>query len=193
MQIPLLTTRFDNFTWDENCSYREKYKMKGCLYGSATRMKCTIPLNNLVFVIEMNNSKNRVEGISLVRNFTHFDRYYKIYDSGTYNRFVYKSDYRIDRESLNFQIIEILDNILFKGKTHLKRGIGFTSIPQKLLKNEILCNNINIEKAIISDFQEKFGKETLTIEEEREVGEEELLRDKSIKKKKEKKKLIIVG
>lgn len=173
MQIPLLTTRFNNDTWNENSNYKERNKIQGCIYGSATKIKCTIPLNNLVFIIEMNNSKNNIEGIGLVRNFTHFDKYYKIYDSGTYNRYVYKSDYRIDRSCLQVELVEVLEKMCFKGKSHLKRGIGFTSIPEKLKRNMYY----DIEKCIKNEFIEKFGKSTVEIN----------------KPHKKKPKLIIIG
>ncbi len=176
MQIQILTTRFNNDTWIENCDYKERNGIKGCIYGSATKIKWAIPLNILVFIIEMNNSTNHIEGIGLVRNFTHFDKYYKIYDSGTYNRYVYKSDYRIDRSCLQVELVETLEKICFKGKTHLKRGIGFTSIPEKLKRNIESCE-FDIEKCIKTEFIEKFGKSTLEI-------------DKSHKKKR---KLIIIG
>jgi hypothetical protein len=157
MQIPLLTTRFNNDTWQENYDYRERNGIKGCIYGSATQIKCSIPINALVFIIEMNNSTNHIEGVSLVRNFAHFDKYYKIYSSGTYNRYTYKSEYRIESIHLDSKMVEILENICFKGKSHLKRGIGFTAIPEKLKRNAELTG-INIEKSIKEEFHKRFEK-----------------------------------
>jgi hypothetical protein len=98
----------------------------------------------------MNNSKNRIEGIGLIRNRTHVDRYYKIYHEGNYNRYIYQSKYHIFREQIlehNEKLVKILDYILFKEKTHLKRGSGFTSIPEKLLKHPI-CENIELKKEL---------------------------------------------
>jgi len=194
MQIPTLTTRFNEKTWQENSAYREKNKINGCIYGSATKMKFTIPLNEVVFIIEMNNSTNNIEGISLVRNVLHFDKYYKIYDAGTYNRYVYKSEYRIDRLLLDPYLVEILDNICFKGKTHLKRGIGFTSIPEKLKRN-VESDVFNIEKCIRKEFKEKFVDSEMIIEriyakEENQENLENLGKRK--KEKRKKVKLIIV-
>jgi len=184
MQIPVLTTRFNEETWLENNAYRERNKIKGCIYGSATKMKSTIPLNNLVFIIEMNNSTNQIEGISLVRNFVHFDKYYKIYSSGTYNRYIYKSEYRIDCTLLDQELVKILNHICFKGKTHLKRGIGFTSIPEKL-KKTVESAEFNIEKIIRREFKEKFSNSEPVLE--------ILTKTKTKPKpKKEKKKLIII-
>ena len=153
MKIPLLTTRFDSNTWLENSMYRERNGIQGCIYGSATKMKGTIPLNVIVFVIAMNNSSNKIEGISLVRNIAHLDKYYKIYSSGTYNRYVYKSKYHIERENLCPDLLNIIDQICFKGKTHLKRGIGFTSIPEKLQRT----STYDLEPMIKEIFLNKFG------------------------------------
>jgi hypothetical protein len=52
-------------------------------------------------------------------------------------------------------LVEILDFILFKGKTHLKRGAGFTRIPDKLLMNK-LCHNRNFTKEITHAFTHYF-------------------------------------
>ena len=168
MVIHLLTTRFDNNTWQENCYYREKNGMGGCIYGSATKIKEKIPLGDLVFIIEMNNSTNQILGIGLCRNMIHLDKYYKIYSSGTYNRYTYKSEYRLDRlyPSLDPDLIAILEKICFKGKTHLKRGIGFTSIPEALKRGL----DYDLEKAIRDAFLKNFGnyviEEDLTMEQE---------------------------
>ena len=155
--IQLLTTRFNDQTWSENCNYREKCKMNGCIYGSATKIKETIPLNSIVIVVEMNNSKNKIEGISLIRNFNHFDKYYKIYQDGNYNRYIYKSEYRIDRINIDPIILHIFDYILFKEKTHLKRGIGLTTIPEKLL-NHAICRGLNLKIELLHLFRCKFGE-----------------------------------
>lgn len=139
--IPLVTTRFDNNTWRENVNYREKNNIRGIIYGVPQQMCQKIDLDALVFVVEMNNSKNHIEGISIIRNRHQTDKYYKIYSNNNFNRFTYMSEYRIDRNSLlekyNPKIVEAFDHILFKEKTHLKRGQGFTSISDKLLRRDI--------------------------------------------------------
>jgi len=158
MDIPVLTTRFDKNTWLENLNYKERNQIDGCIYVSETKMKSTIPLNNIVFVVEMNNSTNKIEGISLLRNISHFDKYYKIYSSGTYNRYIYKSNYRIDRIELNQELLLIIDKLCFKGSTHLKRGIGFTTIPEKLRKTA----SYDLELMIKDEFLKKFGNTFIT-------------------------------
>jgi hypothetical protein len=48
-------------------------------------------------------------------------------------------------------LVYVLDQILFKGKTHSKRGTGLTLIPEKVLKFEV-CQDINVKKEIIRIF-----------------------------------------
>jgi hypothetical protein len=56
----------------------------------------------------------------------------------------------------NENLVKSLDHILFKEKTHLKRGCGFTTIPEKLIKHPI-CNNLNIKKEIQNIFIRVFN------------------------------------
>ena len=55
---------------------------------------------NISSANDQNNSKNKIEGIGLIRNRTHVDKYYKIYHEGNYNRYVYKGNYYLNREKL---------------------------------------------------------------------------------------------
>ena len=161
----LSTTRFTNSTWESNVNYRIKHNISGCIYGSPLEMSPKILYDSLVFIIEMNNETNNIEGISLVRNRPYLDKYYNIYKDGNYNRFVYKSNYHIDREKLiryNEELVKLLEYILFKEKSHLKRGCGFTTITSKLLaskKNEN-CKKLdlnNIIKYIIQYFKLEYS------------------------------------
>jgi len=110
-----------------------------------------------VFVVEMNNSRNRIEGIGLVRNRLSLDKN-RIYSEINYNRFVYYGKYRLGREKLieeNSDLVETLDAILFKGKTHMKRGIGYTRITEKIM-NLKRCEHIDILDTIINLFKTIF-------------------------------------
>jgi uncharacterized protein involved in tolerance to divalent cations len=55
-----------------------------------------------------------------------------------------------------------LEIVLFKGKTHSKRGSGLTIIPEKVLKFDI-CKCINVQKDIkkifIYQFREKISND----------------------------------
>ena len=154
----LVTTRFDNYTWSENINFREKNNFNGCVYGSPQQMSPKILQDSLVFVIEMNNTLNRIEGIGLIKNTIRLDKYFRVYETGNFNRFVFRGKHRVDREQIinyNENLVTALDYILFKEKTHLKRGSGFTQIPEKLLKHE-KCVNINIKSIIRTLFLRLF-------------------------------------
>ena len=145
----LVTSRFTNDTLETNQNYKRKKNITGCIYGSPQEMSPKIMNDSLVFVIEMNNS----EGIGLVRNRPYLDRYYRIYEYGDYNRFIYKSNYRIDRITLwehNRALVKVLEYVLFGEKTHLKRGSGFTTVTQKFLssKKEEKCKQLLLYKII---------------------------------------------
>lgn len=159
--ISIVSTRFTNETWSENYNYRLKNNnCLKCIYGSPQEMSPKIFYETLVFVVEMNNTTNKIIGIGLIKNKPILNKYHKIYTDCNYNRFVYKSNYYIDRATLirhNEILVEILDYILFKEKTHSKRGSGFTSIPEKVMKHKI-CQNINLKKELKNIFIRIFQK-----------------------------------
>ncbi len=129
------TTRFNNLTYNENLNYR-KTNNENVIYGTNIRTNKLYPPNSLIFVIEMNNETNRIEGIGLIRNTLICDKRYKIYNHNDYNRFVYRGNYWIDREEIkkyDKEITDIFDIILFKGKTHLKRQSGISVLTNTLL------------------------------------------------------------
>ena len=154
--ISITSSRFNQETWDENCIYRREKQVAGCIYGSPSRLSCKIPDNSLVFIVEMNNTSNAIEGIGLVYNKIQYDKYYMVYKTGNYNRYIYKSNYRIDRSILlqhNPILVKALDHILFKGKTHAKRGSGITIIPEKLYQHK-LCKHMDIRQELCSIFKQ---------------------------------------
>ena len=119
------------------------------MYSVPSELSSKIVYNIPVFVIEMNNSTNKIEGIGLIRNKPE-PKYYKVHSDGNTNRYTYIGKYFIDRNVINeynSQLVYVLDEILFKGKTHSKRGLGLTSIPQNVLKLDI-CEGIDIKKDI---------------------------------------------
>jgi len=157
--IYIVSTRFNNETWLQNVIFRKKYNYTGCIYGIPQPMSPKIETDAPVFVVEMNNSTNQIEGIGLVKNNIRLDKYYRIYDVGNYNRYVFKGKYHINRDELiqlNSFLVECLDYILFKQKSHMKRGMGFTTIPEKLLKDE-KCGNIDLKEEIKIIFIRTFG------------------------------------
>jgi hypothetical protein len=156
----IVTGRFNNETRDANYAYRMKNKF-ACLYSCPSELSPKILYNTPVFVIEMNNSTNKIEGIGLIKNKPENKKYYKVHSDGNTNRYTFIGNYFIDRETIddyNSPLVYILEEILFKGKTHSKRGAGLTIIPQKVLKLEV-CEGIDIKKEIkevfIYHFREK--------------------------------------
>lgn len=129
-------TRFTNQTWQENLDYRAKHN-EPLIYGSSVRIRESYNKGALIFVAEMNNTTNKIEGIGLIRNSIVPD-IHNIYRNYEYNRFIYKGNYWLSREQLitfDADIVEILDIILFKGKSNLKRFLGITILTKKLFTN----------------------------------------------------------
>lgn len=158
--ITIASSRFNQQTWEENCSYRREKNMNGCIYGSPCQLSSKIPPKTLVFISEMNNTTNKIEGIGLIYNIIKYDKYHRVYDTGNYNRYIYGSDFRISRNVLmqyNPELVKALEQILFKGKTHMKRGSGITTVPEKLLKHK-LFNELNVRKELSDIFKQYFQK-----------------------------------
>lgn len=154
----LVVTKFNDETFEQNYTYRLKHKLNGCIYGVQHCMSPKIELNASVFIVEMNNSSNKIEGIGFAKNYPNSEKKYKIYKDPNYNRFIYIGKYRLSRQELlcyDSELVEILDYILFKEKTHLKRGSGFMTIPEKLLRH-VKCNNKNIKNDVKNLFQRLF-------------------------------------
>jgi hypothetical protein len=157
----VVTGRYDNETWDATFQYRIKKKF-ACIYAPPSRLSPLIDLNSPVFVIEMNNSTNQIMGIGLIKNKLTTDKVYKVQADTNCNRYIYIGDYHLSRDQLenyNDFLVYVLEEILFKGYTHSKRGIGLTKIPEKVLKLDV-CEGLDIKKEIrnifVHHFKDKF-------------------------------------
>jgi len=153
--VAMATTRFNIKTWGQNAKYRENNGYEGCIYGTPTQMPVSIKAEQNLFVFEMNNDANIIMGIGLLKNRCKYE-IKRIYSDMNYNRYIYKSPFRIDRYEIieKYQSeIEEMENLLFKGKGHLKRGHGFTSINDK--KKEQF--NTNIGKTMYAFCEEIFS------------------------------------
>ena len=131
----IASTRFNTDTLMENNRYKETHNIAGCIYGASIKINHKYPLNAWMFVFEMNNSENTIEGIGLIRNMLSLDKRYRIYEAGDYNRYIYKGKHWISREQIMEMapnIIEIFEKILFKGKSNLKRMSGICVVTDKL-------------------------------------------------------------
>lgn len=142
----LATTRFNQDTLQQNINWREKNQWNGCIYGTPMKISEKIPYGSTMFILEMNNDINKIVGIGVIKNNISksklkekSDHSIRIYKWGNYNRFIYKSKYRIDRSDFTRdeeKIINILDVLMFKGSRHLKRGQGITRVPQWITHNK---------------------------------------------------------
>jgi len=130
----LACTRFNETTYTENINYKKKNNEK-VIYGTPMKIRKIYPYESLIFIAEMNNPQNKIEGIGLIKNLLVHDKRHYIHENDEYNRYIYKGNYWLNREQINEfepKILEIFDNILFKGKSHLKCRIGITIITDKL-------------------------------------------------------------
>ncbi len=134
------TTRFTNETFKENENWREKHNWKGCIYGLNKKNPLTLGSKALIYVIEMNNDTNHIEGIGLIRNYINKDYKACIYYSDTnYNRYIYNSNLRIDKKDFKHpKTIELLERMIFYGSGHYKRGRGITIIDWNRLHPKII-------------------------------------------------------
>lgn len=166
-KIGCATTRFNSDSWDENMRWRDLHN-QACIYNSSSPMAASLIDIPYVYVIEMNNDTNKVEGIGLVSN-TSCSKRYRVYTDAILNLFTYKSNCRMDRseftEDSEKKTIALLDKILFKGYTHFKRGSGFTKLPNTLLfktsKNTIreeTLHNENWVQLFTQAFRRHYGK-----------------------------------
>ena len=135
--MEICVTRFNNETYSENKKFRENNNII-CIYSSPVKITDNILPNEELIVLEMNNSTNHIEGIGLIKNKLYLKEKYKIYSDRNYNRYTYKSKYRIDKNeftSYELIIIKKLEDLIFKSAFHCKRGQGIQIIP-KHIKND---------------------------------------------------------
>jgi hypothetical protein len=131
----LMTSRFNNSTLEENHSFRKQNPKIGCIYCSPSKIADHVPIDSIMFILEMNNDTNRIEGVGMVRNHPYVNKY-SVYKNGNYNRYVYTGKYRIDRTTMTEEeekIMTVFDIFCFTGNRHLKRGQGVKSFPPETL------------------------------------------------------------
>jgi len=131
----IMTSRFSNATWNENRSFMTTKPKLGCVYCSPSQLGKNVPIDGVLFVLEMNNDKNRIMGIGMVVNHPQM-RKYSVYQNNNYNRYVFSGKHRIDRDDMSEkeeQIMKAFDILCFKGHYHMKRGQGLLSYPPIML------------------------------------------------------------
>lgn len=130
----LMTSRFTDETLSQNRAYCIRARVK-CIYCSPSRISSSVREDTAMFILELNNSKNRVEGIGLVKNRARYG--VSVYSNGNYNRYSYLGHYRIARADMTpeeEEIMKFFDVICFHGIYHMKRGSGITRFPPEILR-----------------------------------------------------------
>ena len=130
-RMTFLTTRFTTETLAENLRYRNTHQHT-CIYGLG------VPISEKhqepFYVLEMNNTTNELIGIGIISKMT-IPRT-QIYSNPYYNRYIYKGARYIPAEQIPKEMRQELEQKLFRGKGHLKRGKSMTQYPPKWLKQE---------------------------------------------------------
>ena len=95
-------------------------------YWLCTWLDKKIPsnINKPIYVIEMNNTVNKIVGIDKIKNIQ--SNRTRMYKEERYNRYLYKGQYFISRLDIikNKEkgdiVLKLLENELFRGATHFK-------------------------------------------------------------------------
>lgn len=151
----IMTTRFNDKSHQEMLTYCNKIKGLKCIYGVPKEIVGCVLKDAIMFVLEMNNERNQIEGIGMVKN-TAFPNRYGVYEDGNYNRFSYLGKARIDRSDMTEEedtVLTAMDIICFKGKRHLKRSHGITIFPQDVI--EKCKQKMDLTEYIINMFKNR--------------------------------------
>jgi hypothetical protein len=133
----LLTTRFTTETFLENKRYRDTHNIQ-CIYSSSLPISDKLPYQDY-YILEMNNTTNRIIGIGKISKTLHPTA--QIYSYKYYNRYTYKGTQYASIEELPQKYQDIITRVerkIFYGKGHLKRGSSYTSFPSYPHKEDIL-------------------------------------------------------
>lgn len=124
----IATTRFNDDTYKQNINYKRKMNHNGALYGSPVRIKENIPLDTAIYVIEMNNSTNIIEGIGMIKNENILDKHYRIYNDipSLIVELDQNSDDKEDEDAKRLTRIESgncrdYNSYVYKGSKHISR------------------------------------------------------------------------
>jgi hypothetical protein len=151
----LVTTRFNDQTYMENRKFCKKYNKKS-LYCNPHPLPANVPLGSTVYVIEMNNSKDKIAGIG--KNTLKYN-VYNVYEEEFYNQNHFEGDERIDSDEFlesEKEFITSLEKQCFFGRGHLKRGHRMLSFPQTKI-GTCMKNGLDIIGTIENIFNRKGG------------------------------------
>lgn len=152
----ILTSRFNNETYAESRAYCESTKVIKCIYGVPREISSHICRDSILFILEMNNDTNRIDGIGMTRNQA-FPKRHGVYQNDSYNRYSYIGNLHIDRDEMDETedlFMTIFDILCFKGCRHQKRCQGITRFPEDLLQKFM-------EKMDLTDYISKMFKKRI--------------------------------
>lgn len=139
----IYTTRFTSDTYYQNMRYKQNIDWNGSLYSTMLTFPVNTP-DRLLFILDMNNTTNKIVSIGLVQNALAKDQSPNIYSNPAFNNHIYKSAYHISLdgcEEISYWRTFIEDEFedkLFYGKSHSKRGGSFMTFPKKFKKKKHL-------------------------------------------------------
>jgi len=147
-------TRFTNETLGENLYYRKSHDIENkYIYNCPVKISEVIPEDCEIMLLEMNNSTNKIMGVSYIKNKIIGIRKYNIYRNKNYNRYCYETLSRVDINEMNDDeknIIMFFEILCFTSKKHMKRGSGISCLNNKMWKK---CDKIiDIKKFIKNMF-----------------------------------------
>lgn len=151
----LFTTRFNDQTYLQNRRFCAKFNKKS-LYCNPHALPPTIPQDSIVYVIEMNNTKDKIEGIGKIKNRLKYS-VYNVYEEEFYNQNHFEGEERVDAEEFDEterQFIHSLERLCFQGRGHLKRGHRMLSFPQAKI-GTCMKNGLDIIGVIEKMFHRK--------------------------------------
>lgn len=147
-KFDIYTTRFNSYTYLENKRYKENKmnEFSGALYSTMLPFPLNTSDEKYLFVLDMNNTTNRLLGVSFLKNRLAKDQNINIYSDPSFNNYIYKTKFYIDLQDSNSQISELwrifieteFEKSLFYGKSNMKRGGSFTRFSMKKMKTKHL-------------------------------------------------------
>jgi hypothetical protein len=141
-KFDVYTTRYNSYTYLQNQRFKENKLngFNGAIYSTTMPFPVSTSMEKYLFVLDMNNTTNKLMGISLLKNRLAKDQTLNVYSDPTFNNYIYKTKFYIDfscvklEESWKLFIENELERCLFYGKSNMKRGGSFTRFSLKKLK-----------------------------------------------------------
>ena len=146
----LACTRFTNNTYLENQTFRTLHGVT-VVYGCSIAIRQTYS-NARMFVLEMNNDTNRIEGVGFIKATPYYRKSLHIHENTVFNQVAYVGFYWWSREhflnSNHEPMLCELEKLLFTGKSHMKRHIGITVLTDKQFTRSTLITLRGVLKVL---------------------------------------------